>query len=189
MRCAGLADGAGDEALGRVEAWTTGMPPPYAGPDGGVAGPAPPPTAASAAVRRRRGLRSAAGRASDRSPRGCWWPARRAGRRCSGRSRPTPGRRGCRWNRSRCMPSASARIALITSPWLTATQTASGPVLGLDRGVAAAYGGDRAGLHLRAATPRRGRSPPTAGSARSSRAAPWPAPSAAGPASRRSRTR
>ena len=32
-----------------------------------------------------------------------------------------------RWNWSRCRPSASARMALITSPWLQASQTASGP--------------------------------------------------------------
>ncbi len=65
----------------------------------------------------------------------------------------------------------------------------AGAVLGLDRGVAAADGGDRAGLHGRASTRRRGTSPPTGGAGRPSRAAPWPGPSAAGPASRRSRTR
>src|SRR5215218_5835761 len=32
-----------------------------------------------------------------------------------------------RWNWSRCRPSASARIALMTSPWLQASHTASGP--------------------------------------------------------------
>ncbi|KZX19834.1 hypothetical protein ACH61_03066 [Rathayibacter tanaceti] len=32
-----------------------------------------------------------------------------------------------RWNRSRCIPSASARIALIVSPWLTAAHTAPAP--------------------------------------------------------------
>ncbi len=32
-----------------------------------------------------------------------------------------------RWNRSRCRPSASAMMALITSPWLQASQSASGP--------------------------------------------------------------
>src|SRR5690606_12658938 len=32
-----------------------------------------------------------------------------------------------RWNRSREVPRASARTALMTSPWLTATQTASSP--------------------------------------------------------------
>src|SRR3954469_18604667 len=34
-----------------------------------------------------------------------------------------------RWNWSRCRPRASARIALITSPWLQASQTAFGPSL------------------------------------------------------------
>ena len=32
-----------------------------------------------------------------------------------------------RWKRSRCIPSASAAIDLITSPWLQASQVASGP--------------------------------------------------------------
>ena len=32
-----------------------------------------------------------------------------------------------RWNRSRCSPRASATIALMTSPWLHASHTASGP--------------------------------------------------------------
>ena len=59
------------------------------------------------------------------------------------------------------MPSASARIDLMTSPWLTASQTASGAVRGLDRGVVASDGVDGARLHRRAATRRRGRSPPT----------------------------
>ena len=34
-----------------------------------------------------------------------------------------------RWNWSRCRPSASARIALMTSPWVQASQVASGPEL------------------------------------------------------------
>ena len=39
----------------------------------------------------------------------------------------TPGRPTIRWNRSRCRPIASATMALITSPWLHARTTASGP--------------------------------------------------------------
>ena len=53
------------------------------------------------------------------------------------------------------MPSASARTALITSPWLTATQTAPGPCSASTSGVVASYGVDRPGLHRRASTPHR----------------------------------
>ena len=54
-----------------------------------------------------------------------------------------------RWKLSRCMPSASARIALIGSPCETAAQTASGAVLSADPGVPAADRADRPGRHLR----------------------------------------
>ena len=78
-----------------------------------------------------------------------------------------------RWNWSRCMPSASARIALITSPWLTASQTASAPCSASTRGVPRADGGDGARRHLghRLAAGERARR--TGAPARSSRAAPW----------------
>ena len=49
-----------------------------------------------------------------------------------------------RWNWSRCSPSASARIALITSPWLQATQTASSA----EPRVPVAHRGDRPRRHL-----------------------------------------
>jgi len=38
-----------------------------------------------------------------------------------------------RWKLSRCIPSASARSALITSPWLTATHMAASPFEALIR--------------------------------------------------------
>ena len=81
-------------------------------------GPAPPPTGASPTGRwcgARTGRR-----------RRCWWRARRDGGPVP-HDRDGSGATLMRWNRSRCMPSASARIDLMMSPWLTATHTAPGP--------------------------------------------------------------
>ena len=52
-----------------------------------------------------------------------------------------------RWKLSRWVASASASTALITSPWLQASQTACGPCSAAIRASCAAHGGHRAGLH------------------------------------------
>ena len=136
--------------------------------------PRPPPTTASwrappAPRRRRRASRAVALVGVDGR-------ARRAGRRCSARSRSTPGRRGSAGTGRGACPSASASTALITSPWLTATQTASGPVLRLDRRVVAGVRRPRRAPASRPATRRRGTRPPTAAPARCATASPWPGP-------------
>ena len=94
-----------------------------------------------------------------------------------------------RWKLSRCMPSASARIALIGSPCETAAQTASGAVLGRELGVP---GPDRRrppGRTSPPSTPRRETGPPTAAAAPSPRACPCSARAATCRSTRRSRTR
>ena len=60
-----------------------------------------------------------------------------------------------RWKLSRCMPSASARIALIGSPCETAAQTASASVLGAQPVVPGADRPDRPRRHLRHRLPAR----------------------------------
>ena len=142
----GLADRAGTKRSGGSKRWTT---------HGHASTPRRGRRRARRPRRPRRRSAALARRASRlggtspaRSRRGVHGHHERRGAACSGR----PRRRRVdtiRWKASRCMPSASARIALITSPWETASQTASGAVLGLDRRVAVAHRRDGAGLHLR----------------------------------------
>ena len=138
MRSPGLAHGAGDEPGRAVEEMDlTGHGHSLRG--GRPTGqPATPRSPAAQTARR-----AAADAASDEAVpatalggggisrtrrRRCRSPAARtAGSRCSVTTETEAGSTTIRWNRSRCRPSASARIALITSPWLQASQTASGP--------------------------------------------------------------
>ena len=96
----------------------------------------------------RRRLRFAARRETREARRVRCTVRRRAAAACRRPPRPRPGRPRSAGSCRGAMPSASATIALITSPWLTATHIASGAVLRGDRGVPVADRRRRPGLHV-----------------------------------------
>ena len=118
--------------------------------------PAPPPTTASEEARRAACgfFFGGAGRARRRRRRCRSRAARTAAGRCSARRVTEHGSTAMRWNASRCRPSASAMIALMTSPCETTAYIGVGAVRGGQPRVPVAHGGDRARGHRRPSTRR-----------------------------------
>ena len=131
------------------------MPSTYAAHAGG--GPVSPPTTASEEARRDAAAAPPRRREAAQVAAGVVHPDDERAQRRVADHRHRRGSTTMRWKASRCMPRASARIALITSPCETATQTACVAVLGAHSGVVLADRGDRALLHGRHRLARRSR--------------------------------